>query len=90
MKILARYYKKSKESLQTKLVKSIKITLKKRKTKCVSMLMNDIEIFLKKKQDKKQQYCHRQYNHLLGDGKQILVVHKTIILKHKTIKMLHK
>ena len=52
-----RYYQKNKKRLQKKgLVKSIKIFLKKRKTKSISVVVNDIKLFLKKKQQRLIKY----------------------------------
>ena len=46
--MLTRYYQKKQKRFQRK-ARSIKIFLKKKKTKGINMLLNDIEIFLKKK-----------------------------------------
>ena len=45
-----RYYKRNKERLQ----KKVKIFLKKKKARNISMLVHDIEVFLKKKKEKKK------------------------------------
>ena len=46
------------------LIKDIKIFLKKRKAKSVSMLMNDIGIFPGEEKRKKRQYRYERYKNL--------------------------